>query len=94
MNISLVDIVDIAFSALQWLLYARIILSFLPLFMRVDPYHPIIRFVYETTEPLMAPFRRILPPVGGFDFSIILLFLVIQFLRGQIIELLIRAGLG
>lgn len=94
MNISLIDIVLVAFRAVEWLLYARIILSFLPLFMKVDPYNPIIRFVFETTEPMMAPFRRLLPPMGGFDFSIILLFFVIQILRSVVIQLLAGAGLG
>ncbi len=94
MNISLTYIVWVAFKAVEWLLYARIILSFLPLFMRIDPYHPIIRFVYETTEPLMAPFRRILPPMGGFDFSIIIVFFVLQIVRSVVIQLLVSAGLG
>lgn len=94
MNIGLIDIVLVAFRAVEWLLYARIILSFLPLFMRIDPYNPIVRFVYETTEPLMAPFRRLLPPMGGFDFSIIILFFVIQILRTVVVQLLVGAGLG
>lgn len=93
MNIGIIDLVLVAFRAVEWLLYARIILSFLPLFTRIDPYNPIVRFVYESTEPMMAPFRRLLPPMGGFDFSIILLFFVIQILRSVVVQLLIGAGL-
>lgn len=85
---SLFVIVQAIFTAIRWLIYARIILSFLPLFTRVDPYNPIVRFVYESTEPMMAPFRRILPPIGGFDFSIILLFFVLQFVEMAVFELL------
>lgn len=94
MNIGLIDIVVTAFRVIEWLLYARIILSFLPLFTRIDPYHPVVRFIYETTEPLMAPFRRILPPMGGFDFSIILVFFVLQIVKSVVIQLLRGMGLG
>ncbi len=80
-------IVDGIFTALWWLIIARIILSFLPLFMRINPYNPIVRFINETTEPLMAPFRKLVPPVGGIDFSPMILLLVIQLLHRWIIKL-------
>jgi YggT family protein len=75
------------FTALIWLIFARIILSFLQVVMRIDPYNPIIRFIYETTEPLMAPFRKLIPPLGGIDFSPIILFLVLQIVENILIKL-------
>jgi len=46
----------------------------------VAPYsnHPILAVVYQLTEPLCAPARRLLPPMGGLDFSIILVFVFIS----------------
>ncbi|ADG82966.1 hypothetical protein Tfer_3235 [Thermincola ferriacetica] len=76
------------FAAIEWLVIARIILSFLPMFMRIDHYHPIVRFIYETTEPLLAPFRKILPSTAGLDFSPLLLFLVLGALERLILNLL------
>lgn len=76
------------FEAIRWLLYARIIISFLPLFMKVNPYHPVIRFVYEFTEPIMAPFRRLIPPVGGFDFSILVLWFLLQIIETAVLRML------
>ncbi len=32
-------------------------------------HHPVLRFLHNTTEPVLAPVRRILPPLGGIDFS-------------------------
>ncbi len=81
-------IVSGIFTAIKWLIIARIILSFLPLFMRVDPYNPIVRFINEVTEPLMAPFRKLLPPIGGIDFSPLVLFLVLQLLQSWIMRVL------
>ena len=34
-------------------------------------YNPAVAMVYALTEPLLRPFRRIIPPIGGFDISAI-----------------------
>lgn len=82
------------FEAIRWLIYARIIISFLPLFMNIDPYHPVIKFVYDFTEPMMAPFRKVIPPVGGFDFSIILLWFILQVAENLIMQMVLKIGLS
>jgi len=81
-------VVDVMFDVIRWLIIARIILSFIPMFTRIDPYHPLIRFVMEITEPLMAPFRRLIPPIGGLDLSPIVLFLVLEFARTLVKQLI------
>lgn len=81
------------FTVLRWLIFARIIISFLQVVVRIDPYNAVIRFIYEITEPVMAPFRRIIPPLGGMDFSPIVLFLVLQIVEGIVFQLL-RSLLG
>ena len=62
-------IINVVFKTLRWLIIARIVLSFLPMIMKIDTYHPVVRFIHEITEPIMAPFRRLIPPLGGMDFS-------------------------
>lgn len=42
--------------------------------------HPIVPLVYQLTEPVLAPIRRVLPPLGGFDLSPLVAIIVIQFL--------------
>lgn len=54
----------------------RVILSWFP----VDPSNPIVRIVWEITEPVLAPFRRVIPRIGMFDLSPLAAFLVISFL--------------
>ncbi len=54
--------------------------------------HPAIHLIYQLTEPVMAPFRKLLPPMGGMDFSPILLFILIN-----VIQIALRhmaAGVG
>ena len=62
---------------LQILLVAilvRVVLTWFP----VDPSNPIIRIIFEVTEPVLAPFRRVIPRIGMFDLSPIAAMLVIQ----------------
>ena len=60
-----------------WLaILVRVILSWFP----VDPSNPIIRIVWDVTEPILAPFRRVIPRIGMFDLSPIAAMLVIQFI--------------
>ncbi len=45
----------------------------------IAPYsnHPALTLTHQLTEPICAPARRLLPPMGGLDFSIILVFMFI-----------------
>ena len=46
----------------------------------IAPYsnHPVLRLISQLTEPLCTPARKLLPPMGGIDFSIILVFVFIS----------------
>jgi len=43
--------------------------------------HPALMLLFQITEPVMAPFRKVLPPMGGMDFSPILLFILINVIQ-------------
>ena len=49
--------------------------------------HPAAHLLYQITEPVMAPFRKILPPMGGLDLSPIFVFLCIK-----VLEVILRHG--
>jgi YggT family protein len=57
---------------------ASVILSWI----RLDPENPIVRVVDALTEPVLGPIRKILPDLGGIDFSPMILLLVLRFVRG------------
>ena len=60
-------------------LFLRIIFSWLPLDYRRNEF---CAFIHKITEPVLAPFRRLLPPMGGIDFSPMLVFVLLEvFLR-------------
>jgi len=83
----LFNLVRIAFEVLNWLIIARVLLSWI----RHDPRQPIIRFIYEITDPILQPFRRMLPPRPGMpiDWSPIIAILVLQFVERAVLSLLI-----
>ncbi len=62
-------------SRLFWLLMlARMIFSW----GNMDRNNPIINFVYEVTEPVLAPIRRLLPSTGMIDFSPMVAILLVE----------------
>lgn len=43
--------------------------------------HPALYLLHQITEPVMAPVRKVLPPMGGLDFSPILVFILINIVQ-------------
>ncbi|MDW7675691.1 MAG: YggT family protein [Bacillota bacterium] len=86
MSGQLITIVRGAFEVMSWLIIARVLLSWI----RHNPYSPIIRFVYEITEPILGPFRRLIPRLGAIDFSPIIALLALRYLETIIIKLLLN----
>ena len=74
---ALFEVLYLALSAYQLILLARVLMSWLP---NLDPNNPIARFLYQVTEPVLAPIRSALPPLGGIDLSPLVVFLGISVL--------------
>jgi YggT family protein len=75
---AIATIVDLALNIYMWLIIARALLSW----VNPDPYNPIVRFLYNVTEPVLSAVRRRVPIIfGGLDLSPILVLVVIVFLQ-------------
>jgi YggT family protein len=46
-----------------------------------------VRAIYDLTEPVLAPIRRLLPPMAGLDFSPLIVFLVARLLQSVVLGL-------
>ena len=67
------------------ILFVRIILSWVTMFRAPSPaFAPLIRVIYDVTEPVLGFARRLIPPIGGLDLSPILIFFFIRILAGYI----------
>lgn len=75
---ALAYIVDVLLTIYMWLIIARALLSW----VNPDPYNPIVRFLYQVTEPVLGFVRRRLPLIfGGLDLSPLVVLLAIVFLQ-------------
>jgi YggT family protein len=81
----IIQLVDLVFEVLVWLIIIRCVLSFI----KHNPYQPVIRFIYDVTEWVMAPFRRIIPSTAGIDFSPIIAVLAVELVRRIVMRLLL-----
>ncbi len=73
----------------SWVIIAAALITW----VSPDPRYPIVLFLRQVTEPVLAPVRRLLPPwkTGGLDFSPLIVILAIQFVERVILPGLLRA---
>ena len=66
-------------------LYSLVVLGAVILsWINLSPDHPIARVVYGLTEPVLRPIRERLPAMMGFDFSPMLLLMVLRLVRSMV----------
>lgn len=82
---AIAQLIDFLLSAYMWVIIGRAVISW----VNADPHNPIVRFLYEVTEPLLGRIRRLLPlSMGGIDFSPIILIMAIMFLQSFLVPTL------
>ena len=67
----------LVFDVYSLVILASVVLSW----VNLPPDNPIVRVTTALTEPLLAPIRRIMPAVGGFDLSPLVLLFALNLLR-------------
>ena len=66
-------------------LYSLIVFgSVIVSWIQLPPTHAVATFLRTMTEPLLAPIRRVLPPMGGLDFSPLVLLVALQLLGSMV----------
>ena len=69
-------VVSLLLTIMWWLILIRALLSW----VNPDPYNPLVQFLMRTTEPVLEPIRRLLPPLP-IDISPLIVFFMIMFLQ-------------
>jgi len=81
--IAVAQVLDYVLWAYMWILLGRVVISW----VSVDPHNPIVRFLYNATEPVLARVRRALPVhAGGFDLSPIVVWIGVIFLQRFLVQ--------
>jgi YggT family protein len=87
---AIAGIVDAVAQIIYVLILARIVVSWIGL----NPWNPVVHWLRVIVDPILRPFRRVLPTFGGIDFSPLLAILVIFFLDRLIKSILFAAVVG
>jgi len=89
-SLALYNVIGFVAIVLNVLIIVRIAVSWLGL----SPWHPLVRWLRIIVDPILAPFRRIMPTFSGIDFSPILAIVVIYFVSGILQTLVLGLGGG
>jgi len=73
-------------TILYWLIFARIIISWLP----VDPFSSPVQFLTQVTDPILEPLKRLPLRIGMLDLSPILAFFAIYLTNKILVTILLR----
>ena len=83
---SLAFLVNAVCQILYWLMVGRIIISWFP----VEPYHPVVQFLHQVTEPILAPLRRIPLQIGAMDLTPLVAFMILFFVNRVAVRILVN----
>jgi len=85
--LAVAKLVDYVLYAYMWIIVIRALVSW----VSPDPWNPIVRFLYQVTEPVLRPIRRRLPQ-GAIDFSPLVVIFAIYFLQWFLVPVLVKTA--
>jgi len=78
----MIIVIRVIFQALTLIVIADALVSFV-----LPPYHSVRVFLDRIVDPMLAPIRRIVPAIGGMDFSPIVLIILLELIEFLILRL-------
>ncbi len=87
MATTLIALLQLLSQLFSLLILARILMSW----MQIDRYNPVVKLIFDITEPILAPIRRLLPQAGMFDFSPMVAILLMEFLVVPVLSIIVRS---
>ena len=88
---TIATIVSVLIQVYEFLLLIRVLLSWI----NVDPYrpvidHPLVDILQRITDPVLAPLRRLIPPIGGaVDISPVVALIILEIVRRILVSVLV-----
>lgn len=88
LSIMAARLTSLVLTLLFWAILIRAILSW----VQPDPRNPIVQFLDRVTSPILYPLQRIIPPLGGIDLSPLVAMLLIELLKGLLVNAILNLG--
>jgi YggT family protein len=73
----LLNLLGLLLELYSFVILARVLLRWVP---NLDPYHPAVQFLYQATDPVLEPARKLIPPIGMIDISAMVVLIILQIL--------------
>lgn len=87
---SIASLVNSIFQLYWWIIIVRIFLTWIPTInWESQPF----KFLRAVVDPVLNPFRALIPSIGGLDFSPIIAIIFIQIVQSAVVQLLLHLGL-
>ncbi len=83
MLFALANLINVLTQVFILLIIVDAVLSFI-----LPPFHPTRQALDRVLDPFLQPIRQVVPPLGGLDFSPLVLIILVQVLAGAIINVL------
>jgi YggT family protein len=80
----LAEFINLLFTALSLAIFGRVIMSWIS----PNGENHITQFLDQITEPILAPIRKVVPPLGMFDLTPMIALILLQMIRPHIINLI------
>ena len=80
--LTIARLLEVLLEVYFWIIIVRALLSW----VNPDRYNPIVRFLYQVTEPVLRPIRRRLSMQMGLDLSPLIVILVIKVLQWFLVD--------
>ncbi|AIL12280.1 membrane protein [Candidatus Paracaedimonas acanthamoebae] len=97
MDVLIIPMLELLRTILQlyiWVFIASVVLSWLISFQIVNTHNRVVVVIgealYRLTEPMLAPLRRIIPGVSGFDFSPMVAIFILVFMQNVVSRLILK----
>jgi len=85
----LATFINLFFTALWLAILGRVIMSWVTMMAPTSPVvQTINQMLFQMTEPILAPIRRIIPPLGAFDLTPMIALILLQVIQQYLLRLL------
>ena len=81
---SLANAIVIIMRAFTFVILADVLVGYF-----LDAFHPIRQFLDSIVQPFLTPIRKLLPPMGGLDFSPLVLFFLVELVGRVLVGILV-----
>lgn len=81
--VMIINLINLITWAIIVLVFVQVVLSYF-----LSPYHSIRLFINRIVDPLLSPIRKRIPPMGMFDFSPLILIILVQIAASLLTRLL------